>query len=141
MYDITRQYIKENIDNSVAKITSDYDFCFAVKKIVKLLQPETITYQNIFGRTKKEREKIRYTTKEYKEITIFEMTHKQENYKGYTAIEPMYANNEDELKQKIDTWLKELITAINEPLVQCTHCNGTGYEEKIIKIDTNKIIE
>ena len=41
MYDITRQYIKQNIDNSIAKITSDYDFCFTVKKIVKLLEPET----------------------------------------------------------------------------------------------------
>lgn len=138
MYDITRKYIKDNIDNSIAKITDDYDFCFKVKKIVKLLVPEKITYQNLFGRTKKEREKIICSTKEYKEVEIFEMTYEPENYKGYTAIKPMYANSEYELKQKIDTWLKELINQINKPLVQCPHCNGTGYEGTITKIDKNK---
>ena len=138
MYDITRQYIKNNIDNNIAKITSDYDFCFKVKKIVKLLVPEKITYKNLFGRTKKEREKTICSINEYKEVEIFEMTHDQEKYKGYTSIEPMYANNEYELKQKIDTWLKELIIQINKPLVQCQHCNGTGYEGAITKIDKNK---
>lgn len=133
MYDITRQYIKDNIDTKVAKITSDYDFCFAVKKIVPLLEPETFTYQNIFARTKRERAKIHYSTKEYKEVEIYQMTHKQENYRGYTAIEPLFANSEDELKEKVDKWLKELINIINKPLELCPHCNGTGYKDEIIK--------
>lgn len=141
MYDITRQYIKENIDNSIAKITSDYDFCFKVEKIVKLLEPETIIYNNIFARTKKEREKTHYKVKEYKQVVIYEMTHNQENYRGYTAIEPMYANSEDELKEKIDTWLKELIKKINKPLEQCPYCKGTGYKEKVKRIKTNNIEE
>ncbi|EMH2709959.1 hypothetical protein SI855_002707 [Clostridioides difficile] len=28
------------------------------------------------------------------------------NYDEYTAIDAMYANNENELKEKVDTWLK-----------------------------------
>ncbi len=134
IYDITRQYIKDNIDTKVAEITSDYDFCFEVKKIVPLLEPETFTYQNIFARTKKEREKIHYSTKEYKKITIYQMTHKQENYKGYTAIEPMFANSEDELKEKVNKWLKDLITMINKPLELCPYCNGTGYKDEMVKL-------
>lgn len=133
MYDITRQYIKDHIDLKVAKITSDYDFCFTVKKIVPLIEPETFTYQNIFGRTKREREKIHYATKEYKEIEIYQMTHKQENYKGYTAIEPLFANSEEELKEKIDEWLTATIKRINQPLELCPHCNGTGYKDGILK--------
>lgn len=134
IYDITRQYIKDNIDTKVAEITSDYDFCFEVKKIVPLLEPETFTYQNIFARTKKEREKIHYSTKEYKKITIYQMTHKQENYRGYTAIEPMFANSEDELKEKVNKWLKDLITMINKPLELCPYCNGTGYKDEMVKL-------
>ncbi|MCC0783547.1 hypothetical protein IR152_10720 [Clostridioides sp. ES-S-0108-01] len=133
MFDITRQYIKENIDLSKAKITSDYDFCFTVKKIVPLLTPEKITYQNVFAKTKKERNKINFKIKEYKEVKIFSMTHNQCNYDGYTAIDAMYANNENELKEKVDTWLKGVVDAINKPLESCPHCNGTGYIDDIKK--------
>ncbi len=131
MYDITRQYIKDNIDTKQAKITSDYDFCFTVKKLVKYLEPVNYTYQNIFAKTKKARSKIHFGTSEYKEIQIFQMTHDQRNYDGYTAIPAMYANSDDELKEKVDTWLTSLVDSINTPLTQCPHCNGTGYADQV----------
>lgn len=133
MYDITRQYILEHIDNSVAKITSNYDFCFEVKKLIPLIEPETIKYQNIFARTKRERSKIHTTVKKYAEKTIFEMTHEQKKYDNYSVIPEMHANNEAELKEKVDTWLEGLMEVINKPLCQCPHCNGTGYIEEIKK--------
>jgi hypothetical protein len=133
MYDITRQYILTHIDNSVAKITSNYAFCFEVKKLVPLIEPETITYQNIFGRTKKERNKIHTAIKKYEEKSIFEMTHEQEKYKGYSVIPEMYADSEAELKEKVDTWLEGLMEIINKPLCQCPHCQGTGYIDDIKK--------
>ena len=129
MYDITRQFIKDNIDQSQARISSDYDSCFQVEKIIPLLAPETMTYQNILARTKKERSKIRYVTKKAKEETIFQMTHTQENYRGYTSIQEFTANNQDELKEKIDTFLNDLITVINKPMCICDKCNGAGYLE------------
>jgi hypothetical protein len=140
VYDITRQYVKEHIDSSKARITSDYDFCFTVKKIIPLIEPENITYQNIFARTKKERGKIHYTTKSFKEVEIFQMTHDQKNYDGYTAINGITANSEVELKEKLDEWLTSLVTIINKPLELCPHCDGTGYLNKINMIDKNKII-
>jgi hypothetical protein len=133
MYDITRQYIIDHIDNSVAKITSNYDFCFTVRKLVPLIEPETITYQNIFGRTKREREKIHTKVKKFEEKEIFEMTHAQEHYKGYSVIPEMTAKNEAELKEKVDTWLESLMAIINKPLIQCPHCHGSGYIEDIKK--------
>ncbi len=66
------------------------------------------------------------------------MTHKQENYGGYTAIDELCANNENELKEKVDTWLKGVIDIINKPLTQCEHCNGTGYIDEIKKIELNQ---
>lgn len=133
MYDMTRQYILEHIDNSVAKVTSNYAFCFEVKKLIPMIEPETIKYQNIFGRTKKERNKIHTTIKRYEEKSIFEMTHDQEKYKGYSVIPEMCANSEVELKEKVDTWLASLIEIINKPLCQCPHCQGAGYIDEIKK--------
>jgi len=133
MYDITRQYILEHIDNSVAKITSNYDFCFTVRKLIPLIEPETISYQNIFARTKRERNRIRTSIKKYEEKDIFEMTYSPENYRGYSPIPEMCANNESELKEKVDKWLTDLIKIINKPLCQCPECKGTGYVGKIEK--------
>lgn len=133
MYDITRQYVLKHIDNSVAKITSNYDFCFTVKKIIPLIEPETISYQNIFARTKRERNKIHTTVKKYEEKEIFEMTYSPENYRGYSPIPEICANSETELKEKVDKWLTGLIEIINKPLCQCPECNGTGYVGEIEK--------
>lgn len=130
MYDITRQFIKDNIDKSQARITSDYNFCFTVKKVIPLLAPETITYQNYFAKTKKARSKIHYATKEVKEVEIFQMTHTQENYKGYTPIKEFVANNEWELKEKVDEFLNNLINIINKPIHICPQCSGIGYIEE-----------
>lgn len=134
MYDLTRQYILTHIDNSVAKITSNYAFCFEVKKLVPLIEPETITYHNIFAKTKRERNKIHTTIKKFEEKSIFEMTHEQEKYKGYTSIPEMWANSEVELKEKVDTWLEGLMEIINKPLCQCPHCNGAGYIDDLKKL-------
>ena len=130
VYDITRQYIKDHIDTKVAIITSDYDFCFEVHKIIPLLKPETFSYQNLFARTKKERNKIHYTTKTYKQEKVFEMTHDQSNYKDYTAISEITGVNQEDLKQKLDEWLETCIALINKPLQLCPHCNGTGYVQE-----------
>lgn len=129
VYDITRQYIRENINLQYAKITSDYDFCFEVKKMISLLEPETLSYQNIFARTKKERSKTHFVTKELKEVKIFEMTSDRDKYQRYTVVPGITADNELQLKEKIDEWLSTIITKINEPWHLCEHCKGTGYKD------------
>ena len=131
LYSIIRQHIRENINTKVAEITSDYAFCFAVKKIMALIEPRKFTYNNLFAPTKKGRAKIRFGVQEYKKIEIFEMTHTQENYKSYTPVKELFADSETELKGKIDNLLQKLITAINEPLEMCKHCKGTGYTKEI----------
>lgn len=131
LYGAIRKHIIDNIDARVSTITSNYDFCFTVKKIVPLIKPRKFTYNNIFARTKKARLKTHFGIQEYKNIEIFEMTNDKENYNNYTPVKTLFAENEIELKDKIDTLLKNLITVINEPLSFCTHCNGTGYTQEI----------
>jgi hypothetical protein len=127
MYEITRNYIKENIDTSVAEIVSDHDFCFKVNKKVKKNTPEVLTYYDLFARTKKARNKPQTKTIHYDRYIVFEMTHEPENYKDYTPIPAMYADTEAELVEKVNAWLKYVIGVINEPLCQCPHCKGRGY--------------
>jgi len=130
-YDIIRQYVIKNIDTKVARITSNYDFCFTVKKVIPLIELERVTYQKYFARTKKERSKIHYAIKETKEVEIFEMTHDQENHQSYTVMSGITAENEHKLKEKIDIFLSDLMATINKPLKLCPHCNGSGYEEQV----------
>ncbi len=127
MYDITRQYIMNNINNSVARITSDYDFCFEVVKVVPLIKPETVVFLDMFAKTKKEQTKPQTAIRRYDEVTIFSMTHDRKNYEGYPVIPEMCANSEEELQAKVDEWLLEIIRIINAPLCQCPNCGGTGY--------------
>lgn len=137
MYDITRAYIKDNINNKYATISSDYNFCFEVKKKIKKYTPEEVTYYNIFARTKKQRNTPHKKIVKYREETIFKMTNSKSKYDGYPIIEEMTAKNETELKEKVDTWLSNLIEKINEPLVECPHCNGLGVISEIKEINCN----
>lgn len=141
LFGIVRQYVKENIDQKVAKITSDYDFCFTVKKQIPLIEGKKYSYSNPFARTKKERSKVSFGVQTFKELEIFEMTHDQSKYQNYTVIPSMFANSEAELKEKIDNFLEDLIGVINQPLEQCKHCNGTGYTQMPVKFNTNEKIK
>lgn len=127
VYDILRQYIKENINPKVAHITSDYNFCFTVKKLIGLTKPieHRSEILNSKGRSYKN-PKFKYNYVKAREIEVFEMTHQEDNYKGYTVINGISANNEYELKEKVDKLCEDTISLINEPLVECPHCQGYG---------------
>ena len=118
-YKIIREYVKQHINFKVASITSDYDFCFTVKKKIKIKN-------NLITKTKDE----------YRVINIFEMTHSPNNYKGYTPIKGFVGKNHEDLKKNIDTYLNNLMEVINEPLIECSYCSGTGVIN-IKKIKTN----
>lgn len=127
MYQITKQHILENIDSEVATVSGNYSTYFEVTKKVKLFEPETIQYSNIFGRTKKERNKIQYHTKEHKTYEVFSMT-LERNHRGW-LIEPLYGNNHEDLERKVKIWLDYVIECINEKVELCPHCNGIGHKK------------
>lgn len=130
MYQIVREHIKQHINNDVAFVDSDHDFCFSVKKRIELREPywlkKEILKQN--GRSYKKR---RYRENFIKSRTtqIFEMTYSPKNYGEYTPIPGMRGDNWDNLRQKIDAYLEKLMTLINTPLKDCPHCNGMGVVE------------
>ena len=129
-YRIIRQHVKENINGKYAEITSDFNFCFTVKKNLSLPIPiankrEILTARGRSYRKKRYRENL---IKE-RQIEVFEMTWSPENYSGYTAIEGFFGKDHQDLKQNIDNYLEGLIARINEPLKDCPHCEGLGVIE------------
>ena len=127
VYNIVRQYIKENINPKVAHITSDYNFCFTVKKIIGLEKPIERRREvlNSRGRSYKN-PKYKYDYVKARELDIFEMTSKEDHYQGYTPIDGITADSEYDLKEKVDKLCEDTLALINEPLVECPHCHGYG---------------
>lgn len=125
-YRIVRQYVKEHIDGNVATITSDYDFCFTVKKLIPLAKTKKYTVDvnnNIFQKRKR---KPKYVTKQEKHRTevCFEMAPK--SYNNCPVISGFSGKNQKDLKKNIDRYCKDLIDFINKPLKECPHCDGYG---------------
>lgn len=126
-YNIVRRHILDNIDSRWAVVTSDYDFCFTVKKkiAVKPIQKK----DPILKRNGRPYAKPRFKTSSvtHKTEEIFEMTHAEKRYKGYTSIKGFEGNNLQELAENIKLYLDELMDYINRPLSECECCKGTGH--------------
>ena len=134
VYGIIRKHVQENLDRKVAKITSDYDFCFAVKRIVNV-KPYTIRVDE--SRTKKPKYVNR--TIETKEVQVFEMTwpgagSNASGYSDYTCVEGWAADNLREMQFQIEDYLGDLMYNLNLPLKECECCGGTGHVQKIINV-------
>lgn len=136
-YNIVRQYIRDHIVSSRAEITSDYNFCFTVKKKIRV-KPYTHTWEEkkTNGRSYA-RPRIHSKNVEHKSVQLFEMTSDSDRYKGYTVLPGFRGESLDDLAENIKLYLGELMSYINEPVAECEHCNGTGHIIKEIK-ETNE---
>lgn len=122
-YKIVRQYIKQNINLDFASITSDYNFCFTVKKRIPLSEIEKYSVDTNWAK-KTKRVKLETRYRKYREVECFAMT--GEGYGGYPMIRGFRGDNQEDLKNKIDNYCKELILFINDPVSDCPHCKGLG---------------
>jgi len=123
-FDIVRYYVKRNIDAKYAEVSSDYDFCFSVFKVIGLAEKEDYTVNiNVMSKRKPKYE-TRY--RNTRKVQVFEMTYSPENYKGYTPIPCFEGKDEEDLNNNIEKFLEDLMKKINAPLVDCPHCKGMG---------------
>jgi hypothetical protein len=123
-FNLVKFHIQQHINPKVARITSDYSFCFEVSKIITLNETYTQNYVPYSRGKRKPKTETRLISSRL--IKIFEMTNDEDKYKGYTSIEGFEANSESELKDQIDNYLNDLMSYINEPLIDCPHCQGKG---------------
>ena len=125
LYDIIRQHIKANINHDVARITSDYDFCFTVQKVIKLEEPITVFKVDAKGKKKQH-------IKTERLVPIFEMS--PNAYQDYTPVPSISANNEEELKGKIDDIISNIMSHINKREFECHCCKGKGTVDEQISV-------
>lgn len=122
-YRIIRNHVKNNINPKYAKITSDYDFCFTVEKVIDLYKPYeyTVDVNANYPRRKAKYEKRYRNVRTHK---VYEAAPKP--YNNYPVVESFSGKNYEDLKQNIDNFLNELMDEINEPVVECECCKGRG---------------
>ena len=136
VYKIVRAHILNNIDGKVARVTSNYDFCFTVEKIIETKPYKVKTEKLTSGMRRYKPPRFTTATKTTKQQKIFEMTwkgaHHGGGYTGYTCIELWEANSLQELYEYMQQYLKDLMLEINKPVVECQHCNGLGCITKTI---------
>ena len=123
-YRIVRAHIKDNIDNKVASITSDYEFCFTVNK--KYSTKPYVTESSVYKSTRARKPTTVKRTMESKDFKMFEMTNAKDKYKGYTILQGFEGSSLEDLKNVIDDYLNVLMQIINEPLQECSVCEGRG---------------
>ena len=140
VYRIVRQWIIENIDPKVSKITSNHDFCFTVKRIVKIKPYDYLYEERTPKGNKYKYPKYKKSVISTKEVELFEMTYSGYNgksgYNGYTIIDGWSASSLSAMKDQIDYYLENLMNIINAGVAECSHCNGHGHI--ITKVQTNK---
>lgn len=131
LYKIIRTHIVQKLDRTKCKITSDYDFCFTVKRIVQVKPYVVRREQYKTGIRSYSPPKFKDETVSTKEVECFEMTHTEvengKGYKGYTIIPALKAKNLKELSEYLKQYLDDLIADLNSTVVECEHCNGTGH--------------
>lgn len=136
VYKIIRAHVLNNIDGKVARVTSNYDFCFTVEKVIETKPYSTKKEQ--LTRSGRSYKPPRFVTgtKSTKQQKIFEMTWKgykgNSGYDGYTCIEPWEADSLQELYDNMQKYLSDLMEEINKPVIECQHCNGLGFVTKVI---------
>lgn len=122
---IVRNHIKENINPKYARVTSDYNFCFTVKKRVQInpyVHKTEIKKSN--GRSYA-KPQFKSQTIEAKEVEIFEMC-PSKKYQNYTPIAGFKGENLADLVENIKLYLDHLMDVINAPVHECEHCGGLG---------------
>lgn len=124
LYSIIRNWIKVNINPKAAFVSSDYDFCFTVKRrvAIKPLTVKTeVKKQN--GRSYAS-PKFNTKTVSFKDETLFEMAPKA--YQQYPVLEHWHAANLKEMAEQLKHYLTTLMEEINTEAEECSHCKGLG---------------
>lgn len=127
-YEIIRQYVKSNLDGRYASITTDYDTRFEVVKKVKLTEPIPRTVDKNAG-TRKRKPNWVTTYQENKTVSVLNIKRsaRDSDYgKNCFIPKPFTGESYEDMVNKMNQYLENLIQEINKPYEECPHCKGWG---------------
>lgn len=134
MLKMIRNYVKANIDTTVAQITSDYDFHFEVVKRIQLADPYNILVdQNNSWLNKRRKPKWINKMISEKKATIinFKDKNSSSDYGKDCVVAPtITGENYKDLQNKVEKYLEELMKQINKKYCECPNCKGWGIVEE-----------
>lgn len=133
MLQIIRNYVKANIDTSVATITSDYDFHFEVKKKIPLADPYNILVDknnSLFNKRRKPQWVNKMVSEKSSTIINLKDNKTSSDYGNDCVVAPsIIGKNYQDLQNKIEKYLSELMEQINKKYCECPTCKGWGIVE------------
>lgn len=142
-FQIIREHAKRNLDRRYAKVSSDYDFSFAVDKIIKLATPEEYTVDVNAYSSRKRKPKYEKRYRHSREIKVLNIKPNEREKWGH-VVGRFQGKDLADLKETIDRTLAEIMEELNEPLVDCPACRGAGViressvQKKVIELgETN----
>ena len=122
LYKILRKEVQIKLDRNYARITSDYDFCLGVEKIIP---QEKQSYQVDVGKRRPKYE-TRYTTS--RSVKVLELCPTPRD--GYEVVKPILGENQKDLESKVEKYISNIIEELNKPLINCECCKGMGVIDK-----------
>jgi hypothetical protein len=132
MLEIIRAHVKANIDTAVATITSDYDFHFEVKKKIALADPYSImvdTNNSWINKRRKPKWVERMISAKEEVIINFKEPGGRDYGKDCVVAPSIIGENYEDLKNKVEKYLNELMDRINKKYCECPQCRGWGIVE------------
>lgn len=133
MLQIIRNYVKANIDTSVATITSDYEFHFEVKKRIPLADPYNILVDknnSLFNKRRKPQWVNKMISEKSTTIINLKDSNTSSDYGSDCVVAPsIIGENYQDLQNKVEKFLTELMSQINKKYCECPTCKGWGIVE------------
>lgn len=130
-YNIVRNYIKSNYDPKHFRISSDYDFCFTVNKLVAV-KPYQKEFTDYFARGKKSKKVLK--TVDCKEVKVLNITNKVDNYKDHDCLPDLHGDSLKDMKERLEEFLSNLMTELKSEVQECEHCKGLGHIVKPVDL-------
>ena len=128
MFELIRARVKKDLDTRYARIISDYDFHFEVKKCIESVDPYTIRRNINLGYKRKPKWVTDIISS--KEETILNIVTSSDRGRFDAKCPPeIVGENYNDLAEKVDKYLDDLMKEINKNYCECPNCKGWGVVE------------
>lgn len=128
LFDLFVNLCKTRLDKQVAYVKYEASGVIEIAKYIKLVQPIEYKINTNAGSRRKPKYVVRYRTAD--SVTCFSANREKKD----GLFTPITANSYEELETKVDQYMDDLFTQLNEPLCACNVCGGEGYVKESAQI-------